>query len=187
MAKSNEKNAADDNLDRHWHLARTSHEISVTELEFALMRAHEAFARWQSECMTVASGFPVGGSENAILHVVRLHDRPKSVRDIARLTNRDDIANLQYALRKLVKLGLIEQSGGRANSVYAITASGRKASDAYSELRGELLTSYTGGIPNFENDLNETARTLNHLTGLYEQAARVVATHQRTSKADVEE
>ena len=48
-------------VDRSWHLARNPVEVDVAELEYALMRAFEAFGRWQGECLAsvidlVASG-----------------------------------------------------------------------------------------------------------------------------------
>lgn len=166
-------------LDRHWHLAHTPHEVNVTELEFALMRVQEAFSRWQSECLAAAGGLSASGSENALLHVIRLHERAKPLKELARLTNRDDIPNLQYALRKLVKLGLIEQIGGRSNAVYAVTDRGREVTDRYAQLRAQLLIEFTEAVSGFDDRLRQSTQTLNLLSGIYEQAARVVATHQR--------
>ncbi|WP_245464574.1 winged helix DNA-binding protein, partial [Mesorhizobium sp. M8A.F.Ca.ET.021.01.1.1] len=94
-------------LDRGWHLARTPLEIDVTEVEYALMRSYEAFGHWQAECLATVIEFSASGPENALLHVIRMNDRPKSVRDLAQMTNRDDIPNIQYSLRKLLKGGLI--------------------------------------------------------------------------------
>lgn len=166
-------------LDRRWHLARNEHEVNVSELEFALMRVEQAFERWESECLGAASGLSVSGSENALLHVVRLHDRAKPLKELSRLTNRDDVPNLQYALRKLIKLGLIEQSGARSNAVYAVTEKGRQVTDRYAELRSQLLIEFTGAVKGFDEQLRQVTQTLNLMSGIYEQAARVAATHQR--------
>jgi predicted MarR family transcription regulator len=166
-------------LDRRWHLAQNEHEIDVTELEFALMRVGESFARWQGECFAASSGFAASGSENALLHVIRLHERPKPLKELARLTNRDDLPNLQYALRKLVKLGLIKQAGARSNVVYSVTERGRQVTDRYAELRTKLLIEFTRSVTGVSDRFQQTTQTLNLLTGFYEQAARVAATHQR--------
>lgn len=166
-------------LDRRWHLARTPHEVNVTELEFAVMRVAEAFARWQSECFAASSGFTATGSENALLHVVRLHERAKPLKELARLTNRDDVPNLQYALRKLVKLGLVKQTGGRSNAVYTVTDKGREVTDRYAALRAQLLIEVTQVVNGIDDRLLQATQTLNILSGIYEQGARVVSTHQR--------
>ncbi|MGE4409303.1 MAG: winged helix DNA-binding protein [Sphingobium sp.] len=170
-----------DPLDRRWHLARNRHEVNVTELEFSMMRVGEAFSRWESECLAAASGLGATGSENALLHVIRLHDRPKPLKELARLTNRDDIPNLQYALRKLAKLGLIRQEGGKSNAVYSVTDWGREVTERYARLREELLIEFTQVIKGIDERLQQATRTLNLLSGIYEQAARVVATHQKAS------
>ena len=47
--KEEEAKALQEGLNRSWHLATTPLEVDVTELEFSLMRAFEAFGRWQAE------------------------------------------------------------------------------------------------------------------------------------------
>ena len=96
-------------LDNRWHLARNAREITVTELEFSLIRATSAFDRWQAECLAAVAHQQLGSTDNAILHVIRLKERPKTTTEIARLLNRDDVANLQYSIRKLQDAGLIER------------------------------------------------------------------------------
>ena len=95
-------NTADASLDRRWHLAQSATEVDTTELEFALMRAFEGFGRWQSECLASVLDLAATGPENALLHIIRMNDRPKTMKDLARLTNRDDVPNIQYSLRKLI-------------------------------------------------------------------------------------
>lgn len=172
-------------FDRRWHLAQTPHEINVTELEYALMRAGAAFSRWQAECLGAVSGISVTGEENAMLHVIRLNDRPKGLKEIARLTNRDDVPNLQYALRKFSKLGLIQRTGGKSGAVYgavySVTDLGRDVTDRYAKLRASLLIEFTDVISGFDDRMQAATQTLNLLSGIYEQAARVAATHRRGS------
>ena len=67
-------------VDRRWHLADAPLEVRLTELEYALMRTFESFGRWQTECLALSAGIQASGPENALLHVVRMKDRPKSVK-----------------------------------------------------------------------------------------------------------
>lgn len=167
-------------LDYLWHLAGDSSEISTTELEFALMRTFEGFGRWQSECLATVSDLSASGPENALLHIIRMNDRPKSVKELARLTNRDDIPNIQYSMRKLVGAGLVEKRGsGRSGVTYEATKAGQQVTDDYSELRRRLLIEEINNLPGFSDRLDEATRTLNILSGLYEEIARVAATHRR--------
>ena len=93
MAKSPSRTA--DAVNRSWHISRTPEEIALTELEYSLFRVFESFTRWQMECVATAGVPNLSGADAAILNVVRMRDRPKGISDIARLLNRDDIANLQ--------------------------------------------------------------------------------------------
>ncbi len=180
MVESTQKQrVAGEAFDRRWHLATTEHEVNLTELEFALMRVRESFDRWQGECFAAVSGLSLSGVENALLHLVRLHERPKPLKDLLRLANRDDVPNIQYALRKLARLGLIRQGGGRGNAVYVLTPLGTELTDRYAELRQRLLVESTQVVTGVDQRMQEAAQMLNLLSGMYEQAARVAATHQR--------
>lgn len=173
-------NTGDVALDRRWHLAQTAAEVDTTELEFALMRAFEGFGRWQSECLAGVCDLAATGPENAMLHIIRMNDRPKSLKEIARLMNRDDVPNLQYSLRKLLGAGLIVRLGaGRSGVTYDCTDEGRRVTEDYAVLRRKLLLSEIADMPGFAQRLAEAGRTLNLLSGVYEEIARVAATHRR--------
>lgn len=176
-----EKNGQEkDKLDYQWHLSENDLEITCTELEFALMRCFEAFGRWQGECLASVSDFSGTGPENALLHLVRMNDRAKSIKELARLTNRDDIPNIQYSMRKLVSGGLVKKKGsGRTGVTYEVTAAGRKITDDYGALRKQLLIEQVRRLPKFDSRLGDAGQTLNILAGLYEEVARIAATHRR--------
>lgn len=186
-ARSKIQDSADDGdsayggLDRRWHLASDDHEIMVAELEYALIRTWEAFGRWQSECLAAVTGLDVSGSDNAMLHIIRLKDRPKGIKEIARLMNRDDLPNIQYSLRKLQQAKLIERVGGdskRKGATYRVSEKGRIITDQYAQLRGKLLIGFTRSVTNLERDLDNASITLDLMAGIYEQAARIAATHR---------
>lgn len=167
-------------LDKHWHLATDEHEVGVTEMEFAIIRVSAAFERWQSDCLACCHGQSFSGSDTAVLHVIRMHDRPKSISEIGRLLKRDDQSNLQYGIRKLLKAGLIEKTGdgsSKKDVTYRVTDLGREVTDHYAVFRNELLISLTRTISGFGN-LESIARVLNLMSGLYDQASCVAATHR---------
>jgi predicted MarR family transcription regulator len=169
-----------DAVDRRWHLARSPVEIDVAEIEYALMRATNAFERWQTECLASVIELSVSGPENAMLHIIRMNDRPKSIKDLARLANREDIPNMQYSLRKLISAGLVVRQGsGRAGVTYTVTDLGRDITDRYADVRASLLIEAIKSVPNFTHKIEEATRALELLTGIYEQVARVAATHRR--------
>lgn len=167
-------------LDYRWHLSETDAEVVCSELEFALMRCFEAFGRWQAECLASVSDVAASGPENALLHSVRMNDRAKSIKELARLTNRDDIPNIQYSMRKLVAAGLIEKMGsGRSGVTYRATPKGVRVTDDYGAFRRKLLIEQISSLPEFDVRLKEAGRVLNLLTGIYEEISRIAATHRR--------
>lgn len=181
MDNHNNINNTDIILDKQWHLATNSHEVSLTELEFALFRISEAFNRWQSDCLACCVGASLSGTDNALLHMIRMHDRAKSISDLARLLNRDDLSNLQYSLRKLIKANLIEKVKGDSKKgvTYQVTEKGTEVTDEYAVYRRELLMSLTSSIANFEGKANDASKSLNLMVGMYDQAACVAASHKR--------
>ena len=60
-----------------------------------------------------------------------------------------------------------------------MTGEGRRVTDDYSVLRRRLLLTEIASLPGFSARLAEATRTLNMLSGIYEEAARVAATHRR--------
>jgi predicted MarR family transcription regulator len=175
-----QSNTPEQGLDYRWHLAQSTVEVETTELEFALMRAFEGFGRWQSECLANVCDLAATGPENSLLHIIRMNERPKSIKDLARMTNRDDVPNIQYSLRKLIGAGLVMRKGaGRSGVTYEVTEEGRRVTEDYGRVRRRLLIAAIEGVPGFAQRLDEASRTLNLLSGIYEEVARVAATHRR--------
>ena len=167
-------------LDRRWHLAVDDYEIGITEVEFSVFRIAAAFERWQSDCLATCHGGAFSGTDTAVLHVIRMHDRPKSISEVARLLKRDDLANLQYGIRKLLKAGLIErsnQSGSKRDMAYRVSALGRDVTDRYAVARRELLISMMRESLG-EADFDMVARLLNLMAAMYDQASCIAATHR---------
>ncbi len=168
-------------FDKHWHLAENDEELNFTELEFAIMRISGAFDRWQKDCLACCVDGGLSGIDNGVLHIIRMHDRPKSISEIARLMNRDDLSNLQYSLRKLTKAGLIERAGNstsKRSATYEVTARGTEVSDLFAQFRRELLISLTNSIKNLDADVQVACKVLNLTAGLYDHASTVAASHR---------
>ncbi len=167
-------------IDYHWHLSKDDAEVVCTELEFALMRCFESFGRWQSECLASVSATAASGPENALLHIVRMNDRAKSIKELARLTNRDDIPNIQYSMRKLISEELVEKQGsGRTGVTYQVTARGKNVTEDYAAIRKDLLIERISTLPQFDERLKAAGESLNILAGIYEEISRITATHRR--------
>ena len=88
-----------------WHLARTETERRLSDFEFGLERLAQAYYRWKAACLAAVCDVPLTGDDVAVLNVVRMGDEPKRLSEIGQLLNRVDVPNLQYATRKLVRVG----------------------------------------------------------------------------------
>ncbi len=173
-------NAETESTDLTWHLADDPLSIRLTELEYALMRANEAFTRWQSECLANTTDLAASGAENTLLHIIRMNDRPKSAKELARLTNREDMPNIQYGLRKLSKAGLIERQGSaRTGVTYMATDAGRDVTDRYAEIRRNFLFKLLSRLEQPEAAMRDAAQTLELLSGIYDAAALTAVTHRK--------
>lgn len=159
-------------IDKKWHLAQTEAEIGVTEFELQLWRVFYGFLRWQEECEKSVNGTGLTGNDLAVLHVIRMKDKPKTIYDVGRLLNRDDNFNIHYSVKKLLKIGLIEKavspSSLKKPVYYQATQEGVKNTNAYTEVRRSIL------IDMFldKNDLNleELTKTLIKLKSIYDEA-----------------
>lgn len=187
---SREKNvgAADpahhEHFDRHWHMSTDNHEVALTEIEFSIFRIFSAFTRWMDDltsCCQDEAEQTCSGIDFALLNVVRMHDRPKSISELARLMNRDDMPNIQYSIRKLTKAGFIEKLGTQGNkkgATYRTTERGVVATNLYAKYRRELLIPLTRALSNSDARMEEAANMLTLMSGIYDQAACVAATHR---------
>jgi predicted MarR family transcription regulator len=166
-------------LDKSWHLAQGENGIQVAEFELQLWRVFFGFLRWQEECNRSVNGIDLTGNELAVLHIVRMKERPKTIYDIGRLLNRDDTFNIHYSLRKLLKIGLIEKAksaqSGKKTYAYQITEAGIKNTDAYAEMRNNILIKMFNEEANL--NLNEVTKSLTKIKAIYDEADRDVASY----------
>lgn len=171
---------------RNWHLANDKTALRLTELEFAMMRCQEAFARWINAADEMVGLSELKHSEHVILHVIRMQNRPKSGPTIARLINRDDLPNIQYSLRKLETADLIEKKKEKGSKVYVykITTLGERYTDEYSKLRTELLIRNVKSISAFDQRADDSSHLLSILTGIYEESARNSVSYNRLEAID---
>jgi len=160
-----------------WHLALDTKEIEVTDFELILWRVFYGFLRWQEDCELSVNNTGLTGHELSVLHIIRMKDRPKSIRDIARLLNREDTFNLTYSIKKLLKLGLIEKAISTAKkSAYQITEAGIKNTDIMAKARREILISIFKKDPQIA--LPEITKELIKVIAIYDEAGRIAASYQ---------
>ena len=163
-----------------WHLARTETERRLSEFEFGLERLAQAYYRWKAACLAAVCDVPLTGDDVAVLNVVRMGDEPKRLSEIGQLLNRVDVPNLQYATRKLVRVGLIETEGSssRKETRYRATATGRSVTEAYAALRAATLPPMLDALDGWAARSETTRIHLDLISSLYAQAAQVAITRR---------
>ena len=152
----------------------------LSEFEFGLITASNAFNRWMVRCMAAAGVPDLSALDIMVLHSVNHRDRRKKLADICFVLNVEDSHTVTYALKKLLRLGLIEGARSGKERLYAATAEGRAACERYRQVREDCLVGALGPLasagPEALNDeIGALAGLLRALSGLYDQAARSAA------------
>lgn len=163
---------------RGWHLARTPQDGLTTEFEWTLLRFQQAFERWVNLLGSITGMSELSFQEIVVLHVIGMQDRPKTGAAIARQLNRDDLPNVQYCIRKLVKLGFCRRAddNGKTRS-FEMTAKGRECVGDYAKVRESLLADPIGSIGEISERMRSAAQLVSLLTGIYDEAGRISATY----------
>src|SRR5574337_1613807 len=167
-----------DTVHGNWHLGGSHGDVLLTELELVMMRFQQAFERWVLH-VTAQCGDPnLSFSESVLLHSVRLQIQPCTTQSIARLLNRDDIPNVQYSLRKLIKAGyLTHTNAGAKNNSFALTERGRQLTDHYAEIRRAVLVAHTPNLESMDHQIQAIIDQIGTLTGQYDEAMRKATTY----------
>ena len=148
----------------------------LSELEFGLIVAHNAFARWVQRCMAAAGHPELGVLETLVLHHVNHRGRDKRLSDICFLLNIEDVHTVNYALKKLRGLGLVGSRKQGKEAFYSATEAGQEACRRYAEIRRLCLLDGLPDSIDTDRDLTETGARLRRLSGQYDQASRATAT-----------
>lgn len=153
------------------HLATTGG-WQLSEFEFGLIVAYNGFSRWVNRCMA-ASGYPALGTlEVLVLHNINHRDRGKRLSDVCFMLNIEDAHTVNYAIKKLVKQGLVIGEKSGKEMLYSTTETGVDLCNKYRDTREQCLIESLNADG---DELREIAATLRTLSGVYDQAARAAS------------
>jgi len=150
----------------------------LSEVEYGLTVANNAFGLWMVRGTAAAAvDFP-GVADLGVLDVLCLHSvnhrgRAKKLADICFKLNVSDTHLVNYALKKLIKAGLVESEKQGKEVFYATSKTGQALCLRYREIREACLVDAFSALGAVDREsLTELARQLRVLSGLYDQAAR---------------
>jgi len=158
-------------------------DAALAHFEYAAWHLSSAFAKWRRDCIASLPADDLGGSEASILHIVAMNDTAKGLAELSRLLHRDDTANLQYGIKKLLTLGYITKADSTASrklTTYIATAKGIALVSAYNKRREEILLALTHALPGLADTIEKTTNVMHVMVGLYEQASEIAASRPIT-------
>lgn len=150
----------------------------LSEVEYGLIVASNAFGLWTVRGTAAAlAEFPdiadLGVIDILCLHSVNHRGRAKKLADICFKLNVEDTHIVNYALKKLIKAGLIAGQKQGKEVLYSTTERGRALIERYTEIREACLVDAFSALGEVDAEsLADLARRLRALSGLYGQAAR---------------
>ena len=147
----------------------------MSEFEFGLIVAGNAFHRWVVHCMAAAGLKDLMPLDVLVLHHVTHRARDKRLADICFIMNVEDTHLVNYSLKKLQTLGVVASQKNGKEVTYAATDTGRAYVQRYREIRESCLIDALKADDALNRDIGELARLLRVLSGMYDQAARSAA------------
>ncbi|EHR72835.1 putative transcription regulator, contains HTH domain (MarR family) [Burkholderiales bacterium JOSHI_001] len=147
--------------------------VQLSELEFGLIVAWNAFSRWAVRCMAAAGCPDLTITDVLLLHHVQHRARNKKLADICFVLNYEDTHVVAYSLKKLVAAGLVQADKLGKEVFYSPSPQGEAFVARYREVREDCLVANLDMERN--HDLGELARLLRTMSGLYDQAARAAS------------
>jgi predicted MarR family transcription regulator len=145
----------------------------LSQLEYGLIVASNAFDRWMVHCMAAAGVPDLSPLDVLVLHNVNHRAREKTLAAICLVLNIEDTHLVSYSLKKLRRLGLVEGRRRGKEAAYVTTEAGQKACSRYREIRETCLVDALEAIggPGTE-EVAKIATRLRAFSGIYDQAAR---------------
>tara|TARA_R110001583_G_scaffold17679_2_gene71312 strand:- start:98225 stop:98734 length:510 start_codon:yes stop_codon:yes gene_type:complete len=159
------------------HIVSSSHLVSdraaeLSELEFALILSGNAFNRWVVRCMRAAGMSDLSILDILVLHNVNSREREKSLSEVCFILNVEDSHLVNYALKKLRKLGFVDGIKRGKEVHYATSKEGRELCQRYREVREACLIETFERLGVNRAEVGDVAKTLRAISGVYDQASR---------------
>ena len=147
----------------------------MSEFEFGLIVAGNAFHRWIAHCMSAAGLKDLTALDVLVLHHVTHRARDKRLADICFIMNVEDTHLINYSLKKLAGMKVVASHKSGKEVTYASTELGQTYVQRYREIRESCLIDALHADDALNKDIGDLGRLLRVLSGVYDQAARSAA------------
>lgn len=149
----------------------------LSEFEFGMIIAANAFNRWLIRCMGAAGVKDMTPVDVLVLHHINHRRSEKRLSDICFVLNIEDAHVVSYSVKKLLGMALLSSTKRGKEVFFATTDEGAALCQRYREVREACLLPGFSGLSEENERLGELARTLRHLSGRYDQAARAATAY----------
>lgn len=171
---------ADDKVGQR--IVSSSHLVSdkspeLSEFEFGMIIANNAFSRWMIRCMAAAGAKDMTPTDVLVLHHINHRRSEKRLSDICFVLNIEDTHVVSYSVKKLLGMGLVSSSKRGKEAFLATTDEGNALCMRYRDVREACLMPGFSGLDEENKRLGDLARTLRQLSGRYDQAARAATAY----------
>ncbi|MCU0910446.1 MAG: winged helix DNA-binding protein [Rhodobacteraceae bacterium] len=147
----------------------------ASEVEYGMIIAYNAFSRWMVRCMSAAGNTELTPLEILVLHNTNHRGREKRLSDICFMLNIEDTHTVNYALRKLMKAGLLESDKRGKEVFYSTSTAGAALCSRYRVVRERCFLEGLQHLDLSGDALRDIASALRTLSGQYDQASRAAA------------
>ena len=147
----------------------------LSELEYALTLANNAFQRWMVRCSAAAGVESLSGLEVQLLHSTNHRGRERTISDLCTMLNIEDTHVVAYAVKKLERLGLVMSGRRGKEKTVAVSEEGREACERYRDVRERLLLDSVATLDLDPVHVSRLAALLRTMSGQYDQAGRGAA------------
>lgn len=157
------------------HLADSPVGWQLSELEYAMTMTYNAFSRWMMHCMKTVGYKDFNPLDILILHNINHREKEKRLTDIAFMLNIEDTHTVNYAVKKLVKAGLVEGQKTGKEIFYRTSEKGKDVCLEYGKIRNACLLEAASASGRDFDEISHVAKVLRNISGLYDQASRAAA------------
>ncbi len=147
----------------------------ASEVEYGLIIAYNAFSRWMTRCMSAAGNTDLTPLEILVLHNANHRGRDKRLTDICFLLNIEDTHTVNYALRKLMKMGFLTSEKRGKEVFYSTSDKGQELCEAYRTIRDRCFLDGLSRLDMTGEEMRDIAASLRAFSGQYDQASRAAA------------
>ena len=159
---------------------------SMTQFELALVVVHNAFSQWTVRCGTAVGAGRFSSLDLLIIGFLNSRDQKVRAADISFALKIEDTYTVQYALKKLATAHLVESQRSGKETLFQLTAAGKKLYQRYSVVRSNFLLDAVAMLSANGLDLDRLASVLRTISGIYEQAARNASSLNVSEEIDLE-